>query len=254
MVDAITAADVENPVRITNRHGKSPMLLLCDHASNHIPAGFDTLGLTHEELQRHIAWDPGAIGVAREMSRHLDAPLVESCISRLIIDCNRPLDAPDLVPGSSELTAIPGNQSLSANEIAERVALSHAPYHAAVEALIASRVAAGIAPVLIAIHTFTRVYRGRERPWHIGIIHDDDIRLAKPVIAGLQAEAGLCVGINQPYSPADRVYYTLERHARTNGLQAVMIEIRNDLVTTEEEEKQWGERLARILGETQGEI
>lgn len=254
MADAIAAADVGNPVRITNRGGRSPVLLLCDHASNHVPAGFGTLGLVREELHRHIAWDPGALGVAREMSRRLDAPLVESCISRLIVDCNRPLDAPDLVPHLSELTNIPGNTHLSETEITERVALAHAPYHAAIEALVASRIAAGIPPILVAIHTFTPVYRGKERPWHIGIIHDDDTRLAAPVIAGLQALPGLCVGINQPYSPADRVYYTLERHKRAHGLKAVMIEIRNDLVTTEEDEKQWGERLARILGEIQGEV
>ncbi|KXF76049.1 N-formylglutamate amidohydrolase [Paramesorhizobium deserti] len=254
MADAIAVADVEIPVRITNGHGKSPVLLLCDHASNHIPSGFDTLGLTKKDLQRHIAWDPGALGVAREMSRLLDAPLVESCISRLIVDCNRPLDAPDLVPSLSELTNIPGNMHLSESEIAERVVLAHAPYHAAIEALVASRIAAGIPPVLVAIHTFTPVYRGEERPWHVGIIHDDDTRLAAPIIAGLQAMAGLCVGINQPYSPADRVYYTLERHAQAKQLKAVMIEIRNDLVTTEQQEKQWGERLARILGEVEGEV
>ncbi|YBV96572.1 N-formylglutamate amidohydrolase [Phyllobacteriaceae bacterium JZ32] len=254
MADAIAAADVKNPVRITNRHGRSPVLLLCDHASNHIPSGFGTLGLAREELQRHIAWDPGALGVALEMSRRLDAPLVESCISRLIVDCNRPLDAPDLVPHLSELTNIPGNTHLSGTEITERVALAHAPYHAAIEALVASRFAAGIPPILVAIHTFTPVYRGKERPWHIGIIHDDDTRLAAPVIAGLQALPGLCVGINQPYSPADRVYYTLERHKQAHGLKAVMIEIRNDLVATEKDEKQWGERLARILGEIQGEV
>ncbi|RCS23948.1 N-formylglutamate amidohydrolase [Phyllobacterium salinisoli] len=253
MADTTVIADVDNPVRITNRHGKSPVLLLCDHASNHVPAGF-ALGLTPDDLQRHIAWDPGALGVAREMSRRLDASLIESCISRLIVDCNRPLDAPDLVPGLSELTAIPGNSNLSEDEIAERVALSHAPYHAAIDALIATRIATDISPALVAIHTFTPVYRGKERPWHVGIIHGDDTRLAAPVISGLQAISGLCVGINQPYSPADRVYYTLERHARANGLQTVMIEIRNDLVTTGQEEKHWGERLARILGEIQGKI
>jgi len=254
MADAIAVADIENPVRVTNRQGRSPVLLLCDHASNHIPAGFGTLGLTKEDLQRHIAWDPGALGVAREMSRLLDAPLVESCVSRLVVDCNRPLDAPDLVPSLSELTNIPGNTHLSESEIAERVAVAHTPYHEAIEELVALRIATGIPPVLVAIHTFTPVYRGNERSWHVGIIHDEDTRLATPMIAGLQAVQGLCVGINQPYSPADRVYYTLERHARDNRLKAVMIEIRNDLVTTGKEEKQWGERLARILGEVEGEV
>jgi predicted N-formylglutamate amidohydrolase len=241
-------ADNWNPVRVSNPDGASQFVILCDHASNHIPDGFGTLGLDPDDLQKHIAWDPGALGVSRAMSRELDAPLVESCVSRLIIDCNRPLDAPDLVPSLSEVTTIPGNVSLDEAAKLQRVALSHRPYHAAIEQLADARAGKGLPePIYVAVHSYTPVYRGVTRPWHIGIIHDDDDRVAAPLIAALRALSEFNVGINEPYSPADRVYYTLERHASAFGLPAVMIEIRNDLITTAQEEQAWGVMLSGLL-------
>lgn len=237
-----------NPVRVTNPDGVGPCVILCDHASNFVPTAYGTLGLSPSDLRKHIAWDPGALGVAETMSRLLDAPLVESCVSRLVIDCNRPLNAPDLVPSLSELTAIPANANLDDAARQKRIALSHAPYHAAIETLVSGRSRAGLPePVFIAVHSYTPVYRGVERPWHIGIIHDADARVAAPLIAGLQALGQFNVGINEPYSPADRVYYTLERHASAHGFPAVMIEIRNDLITTPQEEKAWGGMLASFM-------
>jgi predicted N-formylglutamate amidohydrolase len=237
-----------HPVRVSNPDGRSQFVILCDHASNHIPDGFGTLGLDPDDLQKHIAWDPGALGVSQAMSRELDAPLIESCVSRLIIDCNRPLNAPDLVPSLSEVTTIPGNVDLDEAAKLQRVALSHKPYHAAIERLADERASDGLPdPVYVAVHSYTPVYRGVTRPWHIGIIHDDDDRVAAPLIAGLQALSEFNVGINEPYSPADRVYYTLERHASALGLPAVMIEIRNDLITTAQEEKAWGGLLSGLL-------
>ncbi|UXN59303.1 N-formylglutamate amidohydrolase [Phyllobacterium zundukense] len=215
-----------NPVRVSNPDGRSQFVILCDHASNYIPDGFGTLGLDPDDLQKHIAWDPGALGVSQVMSRELDAALVESCVSRLIIDCNRPLDAPDLVPSLSEATTIPGNVDLDESAKSQRVALSHKPYHAAIEKLADERATTGLPdPIYVAVHSYTPVYRGVTRAWHIGIIHDADDRVAAPLIAGLQALSEFNVGINEPYSPADRVYYTLERHASAFGLPAVMIEI-----------------------------
>ncbi|MEP7454363.1 N-formylglutamate amidohydrolase [Phyllobacterium sp. SB3] len=241
------------PVRVTNPEGVGPCIILCDHASNYIPDGFGTLGLHDGDLQKHIAWDPGALGVSAVMSRLLDAPLVESCVSRLIIDCNRPLDAPDLVPSLSEATIIPANENLNDKARRERIELSHKPYHAAIERLVQERKAAGLPePVFIAVHSYTPVYRGVKRPWHIGIIHDADERLSAPLIAGLKRDESLSVGDNEPYSPADRVYYTLERHARAADHSCVMVEIRNDLITNAHEEKHWGEKLALILQETLG--
>lgn len=235
------------PVRVSNRAGAGAYVVVCDHASNHVPAGLGTLGLQQGDLSRHIAWDPGALGVASELARMLDAPLVESRVSRLVVDCNRPLDAPDLIAPLSETTEIPGNRGLDAAAREARIALSHGPFHAAIERLVEERLAAGLGCRMIAVHSFTPVYRGVSRPWQVGIIHDDDQRLSAPLIAALEALPGISVGDNQPYSPADRVYYTLERHARSRGLACVMIEIRNDEIPDAGTQQAWAQKLAAVL-------
>jgi predicted N-formylglutamate amidohydrolase len=234
------------PVRVGNRLGKGAFVVLCDHASSYLPPEFGTLGLTEAERSSHIAWDPGALPVARRLAAMLDAPLVESGLSRLVIDCNRPLDAVDLVPEISERTTIPGNRGVTQAERGRRAALSHEPYHAAIEALLDERHAAGRATGLVAIHSFTPVYKGFARPWRIGVIHDDDLRLAKPMLDALSATE-MAVGDNEPYSPADRVYYTLERHARPRDLPCVMIEIRNDEIAAAADQRKWADLLAGIL-------
>jgi predicted N-formylglutamate amidohydrolase len=238
-----------NSVRTTNRKGSSPIVLLCDHASNFIPEALGTLGLERSELARHIAWDPGAAPVAQRMAASLDAVLIESRVSRLVIDCNRPLDAPDLIPAVSETTAIPGNAGLSVEQRAERIALAYEPFHAEIEALVSERLAEGIETRLVSIHSFTPVYKRVARPWHIGIIHDDDRRLATPLIAAFQALRGVAVGINEPYSPADRVYHTLERHARSRGLPCAMIEIRNDEISATAGQRKWADLLTGIFSD-----
>ncbi|QPC90970.1 N-formylglutamate amidohydrolase [Mesorhizobium sp. INR15] len=236
-------------VGVMNPGGSSPFVLTCDHASNFLPAHFGTLGLATEDLSRHIAWDPGALPVARRMAEALDATLVETRISRLVIDCNRPLDAPDLVPPVSETTVIPGNAGLSDKQRAERIALSWQPFHGAIEGVIADRLARGQETRLVSVHSFTPVYKGRNRPWHIGIIHDDDRRLAAPLISALKRLAGVTVGINEPYSPDDRVYFTLERHARSRGLPCAMIEIRNDEISGEAGQRKWADLLTGIFSD-----
>ena len=233
--------------RVTNAGGSSPVVFVCDHATNAIPPEFGTLGLTAGDLVRHIAWDPGALPVARLMASALDATLVESTVSRLVIDCNRPLDAPDLIASTSETTPIPGNATLTEGDRARRVALAYEPFHAAIESVVEDRLSAGRETWLVSVHSFTPVYRGVARPWEIGILHDEDTRLAAPLIAALRAEGGLSVGVNQPYSPADRVYHTLEVHGRRRGLACAMIEVRNDEISEEAGQQRWGERLSRIF-------
>ena len=235
-------------VRVTNRAGKSPFLLVCDHASYYLPPHLGTLGLQGADMLRHIAWDPGALPVALKMSAMLDAALVEAGVSRLAIDCNRPLDAPDLIPEISETTLIPGNAGLAGKDRAERIALSWQPFHDTVEALVEERLAAGRETRLVTVHSFTPVYKGVARPWEIGIIHDGDERLSAPLIAALEALERFTVGENEPYSPADRVYFTLERHARSRGLPCAMIEIRNDEIADAAGQAKWAELLAGILG------
>jgi predicted N-formylglutamate amidohydrolase len=234
-------------VRVVNSDAAGPFVLICDHASNHVPDEYGTLGLAEAELSRHIAWDPGASPVSRIMAERLDAVLVESAISRLIIDCNRPLDAPDLMPAVSETTTIPANQTVAADERARRIALAHKPFHDTIDAIIEARTVACRPTMIVSVHSFTPIYRGVPRAWHIGIIHDDDERLSTPMIAALMAIDGVTVGDNEPYAPADRVYYSLERHARSRGLPCAMIEIRNDEIGDAAGQELWAERLGAIL-------
>ncbi|MBD0414387.1 N-formylglutamate amidohydrolase [Oryzicola mucosus] len=239
--DLGTAAEIVNP------EGASPYVLICDHASNFLPAALGSLGLSQDDLQRHIAWDPGAQPVSRYLSEALDAVLVESRVSRLAIDCNRPLDAPDLIAEVSETTVIPGNAGLSLAQRDERIAMSWTPFHDAVDRVVGKRLDQGRETMLVSIHSFNPVYRGVDRPWHIGIIHDSDIRLAGPMIDHLKTLPGIVVGVNEPYSPADRVYFTLEKHGRSRGLACAMIEIRNDEIRCEEAQRGWAQKLAAIL-------
>ena len=234
-------------VEVTNGDGRGRCVLACEHASNFVPAEYGTLGLDPAEMERHIAWDPGALGVAQAMSRMLDAPLVASKISRLMIDCNRPPNAPDLIPALSETTRIPGNENLDQDERRRRTAMSYTPFHSTLGELIERRIRAGLETWLVTVHSFTPVYKGVTRPWPIGVIHDDDVRIARPLIEGLRAGLAAEVGVNQPYSPADRVYHTLERHARPRGIPCAMIEIRNDEIKGDEQQRNWAERLGDLL-------
>ena len=180
------------PVRVTNADGASPYVLVCDHASNFLPAEFGTLGLDAGDLSRHIAWDPGALPVSRFMADALDAPLIESCISRLIIDCNRPLNASNLIPSVSETTSIPGNVNISPEEKQARIDIAWRPFHAAIEQVVDKRLVAGRETRLVSIHSYTPVYMGVSRPWHVGIIHDEDRRIADPLLKGLERIEGIC--------------------------------------------------------------
>ena len=157
------------------------------------------------------------------------------------------------MPPVSETTAIPGNTGLSDKQHAARIALSWKPFHDAVAHVVDNRLARGQETRLVSVHSFTPVYKGRSRPWHIGIIHDEDRRLASPLIAALRRLADVKVGVNEPYSPADRVYFTLERHARSRGLACAMIEIRNDEISGETGQRKWGDLLTGIFSDLEPE-
>jgi predicted N-formylglutamate amidohydrolase len=234
-------------VVVENPEGSGPFVIVCDHASNRIPDEYRSFGFADDALKTHIAWDPGALAVSRRLSAMLDAPLLWPDVSRLVIDCNRPIDASSLIVIESEGRPVPANRNVSDAQRAERIKRIHAPYHEAIDACLKRRLAAGMKSALIAVHSFTPVYLGKSRPWEIGIVFGDDRRLADDFIRGLQADPALTVGINQPYAPADQVYYTVERHAGPRGLPAAMIEIRNNEVADKAGQRQWAGRLAHIL-------
>jgi predicted N-formylglutamate amidohydrolase len=239
----------ESVACIDNPEGRSSILLICEHASNRLPARYGTLGLGPAELESHIAWDPGALGVAKELSRLLDAPLIHAAVSRLVLDLNRDPKAPDSITSMSERTVVPGNLDLDPEERARRVRDVYDSFHGAVDAFADGRKSAGQAQAVVSIHSFTPVYRGVPRPWQVGLIFDRDERFARSVESGLRQDAELSVGMNQPYSPADRVFHTLDRHAARRGLAPLMIEIRNDLIRTEDGQTSWAKRLAPLLRE-----
>ena len=234
-------------VMVENPDGAGSFVIVCDHASNRIPAEYQSFEFANDARQTHIAWDPGALPVARHLSATLDAPLLWPDVSRLVIDCNRAADASSLIVTESEGRPVRANVGLGEGERSRRLEFIHAPYHAAIDACIKRRAASGRATTLIAIHSFTPVYLGRSRPWQIGIVFGEDRRMADLLIGELKSDPSLNVGINEPYSPADQVYYTVERHAGPRELPAAMVEIRNDEIGDDAGQRRWADRLAKIL-------
>jgi predicted N-formylglutamate amidohydrolase len=217
-------------VAVERPDGRSPVLVICEHASRTVPERFGDLGLSGEALNSHIAWDPGALAVARGLSSNLDATLVYQRFSRLIYDCNRPPESPAAMPEASEIYAIPGNRQLDAAERAARTDALYVPFHQRIRDLLRSRTARGLASVVVTIHSFTPIYDGKRRDVELGILHDTDDRLASRML-GLVGEAPLYnTQRNQPYGPQDGVTHTLQLHGLENGFRNVMIEVRNDLI------------------------
>ena len=222
------------------------ILLLCDHATNAIPAELGLLGLPPQQLERHIAYDIGAAEMTRAMAQALGAPAVLSNFSRLLIDPNRGRDDPTLVMRISDGAIVPGNARIDEAGIAERIARYYAPYDAAIDNAIETAIAAGHPPAIVSLHSFTPFWKGVPRPWHAGVLWDREGRLAQALIAALQAEGDLIVGDNEPYNgglPGD----TIDRHATRRGLLDALIEIRQDLIGESHAARAWGLRLARLL-------
>ncbi len=225
----------------------SPFLLVCDHAGNLIPRRLGTLGVSDSERQRHIAWDIGAAEVARLMAERLGAFAILQNYSRLVIDCNRDPRVPTSIATISEDTRVPGNENLAPAERKQRIAEIYHPYHDRIRAELDRRAAARIPTLLVAIHSFTPVYRGTARPWHAGMLYNRDGRLAVQMIALLRAEGGLTIGDNQPYAVSDESDYTIPVHAERRALPYGEIEIRQDLIADAAGQNEWAERLSRLL-------
>lgn len=216
-----------------------------DHAANTVPdfVNGGDLGIGQENMDRHIAYDVGAMGVARKLGELLDGPVIGSNFSRLVIDPNRGVEDPTLLMKLYDGTIIPANRHAGPQELEERLAKCYRPYHRALDALMRRRVD----PVLLSIHSFTPQLQGRaKRPWEIGVLYADDARLARALLDVLNEEPDLTVGDNEPYLghlPGDAV----DRHALANDHLNVLIELRNDLIETEAQQHAWAERLAPML-------
>jgi len=234
------------PFRRIEGDWRSGVLVLCDHAANLIPPAYGTLGLTPEDLARHIAYDIGAAPVAEHLAWALRAPALLTRYSRLLIDPNRGRDDPTLVMQLSDGRIVPGNAAVDEAEIEARIARFYAPYHQAIAAAIDLGVAAGKPPVLLAIHSFTQAWKSVPRPWHVAVLWDKDPRLACALLRELAAIPGIIVGDNVPYS-GQLKGDTLYQHGTLRGLAHALIEVRQDLILGPEGQKEWGELLAGVV-------
>jgi predicted N-formylglutamate amidohydrolase len=230
-----------------NAAARSPFLFTCDHYGRLIPRTLGDLGLPAGELKRHIAWDIGIAGVAEALSEHLGAHLIAQRYSRLVIDCNRPPGAPSSIPRVSEATTIPGNEGLARDAAEARRAQIFEPYHRRIDEAIDRRLRDHIPTVLVSLHSFTPVYAGIARPWHIGTLYHRDTKLPPLLLRLLRGESDLVVGDNEPYAVSDDTDYTIPVHGEARGLMNSGLEIRQDLIADRAGQQQWADRLARIF-------
>lgn len=237
--------DVDEPAafELINAEGDNALVLIADHASNRVPRCLQQLGLSEDVLSSHIAWDAGTANVARSLAELLDAPLLLSNYSRLVIDCNRDAGSEQSVLEASDGVQIPGNSGLSDIHVASRIHTLFTPYHDALEALLDAR--KNRATTVLSIHSFSPVLRGEARPWSIGVCYGDDPRLARALLPVLGAIAPNPIGDNQPYSIENDIDYSLPRHAASRGLPHAMLEIRRDKIESVE-----GARLYAALIQT----
>ncbi|WP_128923686.1 N-formylglutamate amidohydrolase [Bradyrhizobium guangxiense] len=242
------------PVHEVNAGGTSPFLLTSDHYGRVLPRALGDLGVTEAELARHIGWDIGIAGVADRLATLLDAHLIAQRYSRLVIDCNRPPGVASSIPVISEATAIPRNDGISDRERAARRREIFEPYHRRIDAAIDARIDARRPTVLVSLHSFTPVYAGVARPWHIGTLYNRDTVLPRLLLKHLRGQGDLVVGDNEPYAVSDLTDYTIPVHGEGRGLVNTGIEIRQDLIADQAGQQQWAKRLARILGEIEVEL
>jgi predicted N-formylglutamate amidohydrolase len=249
---ALLAPDEPGAVVEYRTEGRSPFMLVCDHAGRRIPRTLHNLGLSEAEVARHIGWDIGIAGVGRTLADRLDACLVMQTYSRLVIDCNRPPGTPTSIAPMSESTAVPGNRNVSAHEAQLREREIFAPYHAAIEKHLDARAEAKRQTILISLHSFTPVYGGVARVWHAGVLYNRYNTLAASLLALLRASGESAFGDNEPYSVTDDTDYTIPVHGEKRGLPHVAIEIRQDLIAEEVGQLEWAESLAELLPKAAG--
>ncbi|HEY8011867.1 MAG TPA: N-formylglutamate amidohydrolase [Rudaea sp.] len=243
----LLAPDEPPAFSVTRAEAASPFLLICDHAGQRIPRALGDLGVAASELQRHIAWDIGALGVAAQLSHLLDACLIAQTYSRLVIDCNRPLDAAGSIVTRSERTDVLGNRDLAPAAAAARVREIFAPYHARIAAELDRRLTAGLLTILVSVHSFTPEFMDTARPWHLGMLYNRDARVAHALLAMIRAEGQWIVGDNEPYAVSDVTDYAIPVHGEARGLPHLELEIRQDLIADAQGQAEWAMRVAAWL-------
>jgi predicted N-formylglutamate amidohydrolase len=246
-MDKLLAPDEPAAFTVMRENGSSPFVLICDHAGKRIPRALGDLGVSAEERERHIAWDIGAARVASRLSDHLDAFFIKQTYSRLVIDCNRPLDVVGSIVARSESTDIPGNVSIDdASRLLRAREIFH-PYHHRIAEELNRRFEAKLPAILISVHSFTPVYLGSSRPWHIGMLYGRDARIAKILLDRIRSEGEWSVGDNEPYAVTPITDYAIPVHGEGRGIPNIGLEIRQDLIADEAGQSAWAERIARWL-------
>ncbi len=249
--DALQIAGEKNETyEIIAGRADAGLIIVCDHASNALPESYGRLGLAPEQFERHIAYDIGGEGVTRLLSAELGVPAILTRYSRLLIDPNRGEDDPTLIMRISDGAVIPGNRSVSDQERQMRLERYYRPYHTAIDALIDSCIATEVVPTLLSIHSFTDVWRGARRPWHVGVLWGQDQRLPQPLLAALGDDADLVVGDNEPYL-GEMEGDCMWQHGTCRGLPHAIIELRQDLIATNEGQAIWAKRLADVMRQVQ---
>jgi predicted N-formylglutamate amidohydrolase len=245
--NSILAPDEPPAYEIAPGDSVSPYVVICDHASRRLPRALGTLGVTEVDLASHIAWDIGILGVAGRLVQALNAFFIFQNYSRLVIDCNRPLSAPDSIAQKSAGVDVPGNRDLSSDARELRQTSVFWPYHDQIQAELDRRERALLPTILVLMHSFTPVFMGNARPWHVGVLYNRDSRIAAPLLELLRSDASLVVGDNQPYAVSDTSDYSIVVHGERRGLPHVEIEIRQDLICEAELQAAWAVRLEKLL-------
>ncbi|HUD91107.1 N-formylglutamate amidohydrolase [Sphingobium sp.] len=234
------------PFVIDNAEGRSPFLLIGDHAGSAIPATLGNLGLSEIDRTRHIAVDIGVRGLGRALAHLLDAPFIHQPYSRLVIDCNRDPTRGDAVPAVSDGSRIAGNEDLNDEAHEARLRYIHSPYHQVISAEINRRLADGRATILLALHSFTPVLDGYSRPWDVGILHWlGQTDFARTMLRLFEEDITPCVGNNLPYR-MDATDYTIPFHAFPIHLPYAELEVRQDLISDRAGQNRWAAQIQKV--------
>ena len=253
MVDVTAIVTAENTVinddvvSLYNPCHAPKVILICEHAGQYIPPEFNNLGLTAGVIESHVAWDLGALAVAKQMALLLSAPLIAQKISRLVYDCNRPPHSPTAMPPKSEIYDIIGNENLSEKDKQSRAENYYVPFNDAVSWVVDEQIAQGNRPIIVTIHSFTPIYNGQPRAVEIGILHDEDTRFADEMLRQMSSDKFYKIQRNQPYGPKDGVTHTLKLHAQSKGLLNVMLEVRNDLIVDQKGQTKVAKYLSAVI-------
>jgi predicted N-formylglutamate amidohydrolase len=237
------------PFVVLEERGRAPALIVCDHASRAFPQALERLGLAELPSWQHIAWDIGAGELTRGLAHALDAPAVLAGYSRLVVDCNRSPADGEAFRMESDGWTIPGNHGLSEFDRRLRLASFFDPYHGCIEAMLGGFRRGATIPLIVAVHSFAPMLGGEVRPWHAGVLWDQDEANARRLLDGLRREPGLVIGDNEPYSGKHPANYTIDHHARAHGFPHLCIEVRQDLLGSPAGIERWVRLLARIVGD-----